>query len=56
MARLIDAEILPSDVEDLIRDVAARLGADERISRYVVEVENFESIHNHSAYARIESA
>jgi GTP cyclohydrolase I len=46
----------PKFVEDLIRDVAARLSADERISRYVVEVENFESIHNHSAYARIESA
>ena len=46
----------PKFVEDLIRDVAARLNADERIARYVVEVENFESIHNHSAYARIESA
>ena len=46
----------PKFVEDLIRDVAAGLKADERIARYVVEVENFESIHNHSAYARIESA
>ena len=44
----------PKFVEDLIRDVAARLSADGRIRRYVVEVENFESIHNHSAYALIE--
>jgi GTP cyclohydrolase I len=46
----------PKFVEDLVRDVAARLRADPRILRYVVEVENFESIHNHSAWARIESA
>ncbi|MFT4103709.1 MAG: GTP cyclohydrolase FolE2 [Burkholderiaceae bacterium] len=45
----------PKFVEDLVRDVAARLDEDERILRYVVEVENFESIHNHSAWARIES-
>ncbi len=44
----------PKFVEDLIRDVVARIDADPRIGRYVVEVENFESIHNHSAYARIE--
>jgi len=44
----------PKFVEDLIRDVALRLNADKRIGRYAVEVENFESIHNHSAYARIE--
>jgi len=44
----------PKFVEDLVRDVALRLNGDERIGRYVVEVENFESIHNHSAYARIE--
>jgi GTP cyclohydrolase I len=44
----------PKFVEDLVRDVALRLNADARIGRYVVEVENFESIHNHSAYARIE--
>ena len=44
----------PKFVEDLIRDVVQRLNDDERIGRYVVEVENFESIHNHSAYARIE--
>jgi GTP cyclohydrolase I len=44
----------PKFVEDLVRDVALRLNADARIGRYVVDVENFESIHNHSAYARIE--
>jgi GTP cyclohydrolase I len=45
----------PKFVEDMVRDVAARLDADERIGSYVVESENFESIHNHSAYALIES-
>ncbi|MBI1396566.1 MAG: GTP cyclohydrolase I FolE2 [Betaproteobacteria bacterium] len=44
----------PKFVEDLVRDIALRLDADDRIARYVVESENFESIHNHSAYARIE--
>ncbi len=44
----------PKFVEDLIRDVVQRLNDEPRIDRYVVEVENFESIHNHSAYARIE--
>jgi GTP cyclohydrolase IB len=44
----------PKFVEDLVRDVALRLNADARIGRYSVDVENFESIHNHSAYARIE--
>jgi len=43
----------PKFVEDLVRDVAARLNADSRVSAYVVESENFESIHNHSAYAMI---
>ncbi len=46
----------PKFVEDLVRDVALRLDADARIGRYSVEVENFESIHNHSAWARIEHA
>jgi GTP cyclohydrolase IB len=46
----------PKFVEDLVRDVALGLNADARIGRYVVDVENFESIHNHSAYARIERA
>ena len=43
----------PKFVEDMVRDVAARLNLDERISAYTVESENFESIHNHSAYALI---
>jgi len=44
----------PKFVEDLVRDVALALNADARVGRYSVDVENFESIHNHSAYARIE--
>jgi GTP cyclohydrolase I len=44
----------PKFVEDMVRDVAVRLNRDERILAYVVESENFESIHNHSAYALIE--
>jgi len=44
----------PKFVEDMVRDVAARLNKEDRISAYVVESENFESIHNHSAYALIE--
>ena len=44
----------PKFVEDLVRDVALRLDAETRIAAYVVEAENFESIHNHSAYALIE--
>jgi GTP cyclohydrolase I len=43
----------PKFVEDMVRDVAARLNSDERIDAYVVESENFESIHNHSAYALV---
>lgn len=46
----------PKFVEDMVRDVAARFNADPRIQGYVVESENFESIHNHSAYACIEKA
>ena len=44
----------PKFVEDMVRDVAARLNGEGRIDAYVVESENFESIHNHSAYALIE--
>ncbi len=44
----------PKFVEDIVRDIATRLNQDERIRSYVIEAENFESIHNHSAYARIE--
>ena len=44
----------PKFVEDMVRDVASALNNDPRIDSYVVESENFESIHNHSAYALIE--
>jgi len=44
----------PKFVEDMVRDTAHLLNQDKRISKYVVESENFESIHNHSAYAMIE--
>ena len=44
----------PKFVEDLVRDVVRRLDADRRVGRFVVEVENFESIHNHSSYSRFE--
>ena len=44
----------PKFVEDLVRDVAAAVHRDDRITAYVIESENFESIHNHSAYALIE--
>ena len=41
----------PKFVEDMVRDIAASLSQDPRIESWVVESENFESIHNHSAYA-----
>ena len=44
----------PKFVEDMVRDVASALNAEKRIDAYIVESENFESIHNHSAYALIE--
>lgn len=44
----------PKFVEDMVRDIAVKLNNDERIAAYIVESENFESIHNHSAYALIE--
>jgi GTP cyclohydrolase I len=44
----------PKFVEDMVRDVALALNADARVGRYQVDVENFESIHAHSAVARIE--
>jgi len=43
----------PKFVEDMVRDVAAKLNTDDRILAYTIESENFESIHNHSAYALI---
>jgi GTP cyclohydrolase I len=44
----------PKFVEDTVRDVAAALNEDRRVRSYVVDAENLESIHNHSAYAMIE--
>ncbi|HUX73986.1 MAG TPA: GTP cyclohydrolase FolE2 [Steroidobacteraceae bacterium] len=44
----------PKFVEDIVRDCAVALNRETRVSAYVVEAENFESIHNHSAYAMIE--
>ena len=44
----------PKFVEDMVRDVALLLNADRRVGGYRVDVENFESIHSHSAIARIE--
>ena len=44
----------PKFVEDIVRDVAVELNEDDRVIAYTVESENFESIHNHSAYALIE--
>ncbi len=41
----------PKFVEDVARDIAGTFNQDPRITRYTVSVENFESIHNHSAYA-----
>jgi GTP cyclohydrolase I len=43
----------PKFVEDIVRDVAARLIQDSNITWFSVSAENFESIHNHSAYAHI---
>ncbi len=43
----------PKFVEDMVRDIATHLNRDQRILAYTLESENFESIHNHSAYAMI---
>ena len=43
----------PKFVEDVVRDIAERLNADDNITWFSVSAENFESIHNHSAYAHI---
>jgi GTP cyclohydrolase I len=45
----------PKFVEDVVRDIARGLQSDPNVGWFLVEVENFESIHNHSAYAFIES-
>ncbi len=44
----------PTFVEDVVRNVATKLDADPNFEAYSVEAENFESIHNHSAYAYLE--
>lgn len=44
----------PVFVEDLVRNVALRLNSHKDVTWYKVEAENFESIHNHNAYASIE--
>lgn len=44
----------PKFVEDIVRDVAVKFNEEDRIAGYIVESENFESIHNHSAYAMLE--
>ncbi len=46
----------PVFVEDLVRNVAARSDEQENITWYRIEAENFESIHNHNAFAVIEKA
>lgn len=43
----------PKFVEDMVRDVAQALQCEPRIGGFEIEVENYESIHNHSAFARI---
>jgi GTP cyclohydrolase I len=44
----------PVFVEDLVRNVASKANAQDNITWYRVEAENYESIHNHNAYAMIE--
>jgi GTP cyclohydrolase I len=44
----------PMFVEDVVREIAKRLKMDRNITWFTVESENFESIHNHSAYAYVE--
>jgi GTP cyclohydrolase I len=45
----------PMFVEDMVRELAVKLKEIKDITWFIVEAENFESIHNHSAYALIES-
>ena len=45
----------PKFVEDIVRDIAEKLNKDENITWFSVSAENFESIHNHSAFAHITS-
>ncbi len=43
----------PKFVEDIVRDIAKKLKEDDNITWFAVSAENFESIHNHSAYGFI---
>ena len=43
----------PAFVEDIVRDIAVDLNSNQKVNYYCLESENFESIHNHSAYALI---
>jgi GTP cyclohydrolase I len=44
----------PAFVEDITRDAAVQLKEDERVKWFHLQVENFESIHNHNAFAEVE--
>ncbi|MBU2499397.1 MAG: GTP cyclohydrolase I FolE2 [Proteobacteria bacterium] len=44
----------PMFVEDIVREIAQKLNKDPNITWFAVESENFESIHNHNAYAYVE--
>ena len=44
----------PAFVEDIVRNITQKLMQDDRITWFLVECENMESIHNHNAWARIE--
>jgi len=46
----------PKFVEDIVRDIAADLKENPKVNKYIIESENFESIHNHSAYALIKGS
>ncbi len=46
----------PMFVEDIVREIALKLSKDGNITWFTVEAENFESIHNHSAYAFVEKS
>lgn len=48
------AYLKPMFVEDIVREIAQKLNRDPNITWFAVESENFESIHNHSAYAYVE--
>ncbi|HPH61706.1 MAG TPA: GTP cyclohydrolase, FolE2/MptA family, partial [Candidatus Syntrophosphaera sp.] len=43
----------PRFVEDIVREVTQRLESDPRVLEFYVEADNFESIHNHNAYAMV---